>query len=389
MQTIPFSKPCIGKEEIKVVTEVLKSGWLTTGPKVKEFEEEFRKYVGVKKAIAVNSCTSALFISLAALGIKKGDEVIIPTLTFAATAQVIEWLNARPVLVDVQEDTYNIDPIEIEKHITKRTKAIIPVHYAGHPCNMDEIIKIAKKYNLFIIEDAAHACGASYKGKKIGSIGDLTCFSFYATKNLTTGEGGMIVTNDLKLAEKIQRLIYFGIDKDAFNRYKLSGSWYYEIKSLGYKCNMDNIHGALGVVQLRKLENMNKKREIIAQYYNRTFKNIDEIKIPSVKNNVRHSWYIYPILINTEKLKINRAKFIEDLKKQNISASVHFIPLHLHPYYRKKYKYKKGDFPAAEKIYKGLISLPLFPDMTLKQADYVIKNVKEIIKQNKVDKNEI
>ena len=382
MNFIPFSKPSIGKQEIKEVIKVLKSGWLTTGPKTKELEEKFSKYIGTKKAIAVNSCTSALFLSLAALDIKKGDEVIVPTLTFAATAEVVEWLKAKPVLVDIQKETYNIDPEQIKKHITKRTRAIIPVHYAGHPCDMDEIMRIAKKHNLAVVEDSAHAIGAEYKGKKTGTFG-IGCFSFYATKNLTTGEGGMLTTNNIKLAEKLQKLSYFGIDKDAFKRYKKSGTWYYEIKTLGYKCNMDNIHAAIGVVQLKKLDSMNKKRENIAKHYTKSFKKIAEIKTPVTRPYVKHSWHIYPIWINTSKLKTNRAEFIEELKKQNIGASVHFIPLHLHPYYRKKYNYKEGDFPVAEKAYRGLVSLPLFPDMTIKQADYVVNAVKKIIRGNR------
>tara|TARA_Y100000031_G_scaffold142445_1_gene171960 strand:+ start:301 stop:1086 length:786 start_codon:yes stop_codon:yes gene_type:complete len=254
---IPLTKPTIEENEIEEVVKVLKSGWLTTGPKVAEFEESMQKYLGCKEAVGLSSCTGGLHIALAALGIKPGDEVIVPTYTFAASAHVVAWLGAKPVLVDVEKDTFNIDPKKIEGAITDKTKAIIPVHFAGHSCDMDKIMAIAKKHNLYVIEDAAHAIGTDYKNKKIGNFGNATVFSFYATKTITTAEGGMIVTNDKELGKKLKRYSYFGVDKDAFNRYADKGNWYYEIIELGYKYNMDNIQGVLGVEQLKKLESFN------------------------------------------------------------------------------------------------------------------------------------
>ena len=261
---LPLAKPGIGEEEINSVVDVLKSGWLTTGPKVKEFEEDVQRYIGCKKAIGLTSCTGGLHIALAALGIGPGDEVIVPTYTFAATAHVVAWLGAKPVLVDVEKDTFNIDLNEIEEKITKRTKAIIPVHFAGHSCDIEGILKIAKRHNLFVIEDAAHAIGTEYKGKKIGNFGNATVFSFYVTKTMTTGEGGMVVTNDETLGNKLKKYSYFGVDKDAFNRYSDKGNWYYEIVDLGYKYNMDNIQGAMGVEQLKKLDKfIDKRRDVV------------------------------------------------------------------------------------------------------------------------------
>jgi len=375
---LPLCKPTIEEEEINAVTEILKSGWLTTGPKVKEFERNFSEYVNSKNSIALNSCTGALHSALSAYDIKEGDEVIVPTLTFVASAHVVTWLKAKPVLIDSEEGNFNMNVKKIEEKITPNTKVIMPVHYGGHPCEMDEILNIAKKYNLKIIEDAAHAVGSEYKGKKIGSIGDVTCFSFYVIKNMTTAEGGMVTTNDDLIADKIRKRIYFGVDKDAFDRYKDKGNWYYEIVSQGYKYNMDSLQGALGVEQLKKLDKFNEKRKQLAQHYLKRFSELDYIKTQEVKSYVKHSWHLFPILIDFDKLKINRNEFIEALKAEKIGTSVHFIPLHLHPFYQKEYGYKEGDFPVAEKIYKNLITIPLFPKMTLDDVDSVVNAIKKI-----------
>lgn len=381
---LPLARASLQQEELSAVQEVLKSGWLTTGAKVKEFEENMQQYLNCKKAIGLTSCTGGLHIALAALNIKPEDEVIVPTYTFAASAHVVAWLGAKPVLVDVEKDTFNIDPQRIEKAITSKTKAIMPVHFAGHSCDMDAITNLAKKHHLFVIEDAAHAIGTEYKGTKIGNFGDATVFSFYVTKTMTTAEGGMIVTNNEELGKKLKRFSYFGVDKDAFNRYSEKGTWYYEIVDLGYKYNMDNVQGALGVEQLKKIESFIQKRRILAQHYTKLLKKIPGIIPPTEKAYTRHSYHLYPILIEPERVSLNREQFINKLKEWNIGSSVHFIPLHLHPYYQKVYGYKKGDFPVAEDLYDREISLPLFPDMTLQDVEYVVECIKEIIRNNQL-----
>lgn len=376
---LPPFRHTIADAEINEVIDTLKSDWITTGPKTHKFEELFKEYIGCKHAIALNSCTAGLHLSLVAIGIQEGDEVITSPFTFAATANVIVHQKAKPVFVDIEKNTYNIDPEKIEEAISDKTKAIIPVHYAGHPCEMDKILKIAKAYNLTVIEDAAHALGATYKGKKIGTIGDFTCFSFYATKNLTTAEGGMITTNGDELAEKLRIMSLHGISKDAWKRYSSEGSWYYEILYPGYKYNMTDVQAAIGIHQLKKLKQMQKRRGEIAKRYNEAFEDMPEIIIPTVKKYVRHAWHLYPIQINTDLLRIDRAKFIEALKAENIGTSVHFIPMHLHPYYHDRYGFKRGDFPNAEFVYEREISLPIYPKITDKDVEEVIVAVKKIV----------
>jgi len=380
---LPPFRPCIGEEEINEVIDTLKSDWITMGPKTLKFEELFRNYIGSKFAISLNSCTAGLHLSLVALNIKDGDEVITTPYTFAATGNVIVHQRAKPVFVDIDKETYNINVEEIENAITERTKAIIPVHYAGHPCEMDEILKIAEDYNLYVIEDAAHALGAEYKGKKIGTIGDTTSFSFYATKNITTGEGGMVTTDNEEIAEKIKILRLHGISRDAWKRYSSEGSWYYEIIECGYKYNMTDIQASIGIPQLKKAEVMRKRREEIAKIYNEEFDNLEGLIIPTIKKHVKHAWHLYPLLIDIDRLKINRNKFIEELKKQNIGTSVHFIPLHLHPFYGKTFGYKKGDFPNAEWVYEREISLPIYPKMTDDDVIDVVNAVKKIVSENR------
>jgi len=376
---LPAFRPFIRGEEVNEVVDTLKSGWITTGQKTHYFEEKFKEYVGSKYAIAVNSCTAALHLSLVANNIGNGDEVITTPFTFASTVNVIVHQNAKPILVDIDEETYNISIAKIEEAITDKTRAIIPVHYAGHPCEMDEIIRIAKEYDLVVIEDAAHALGAVYKGEKIGSLGNATCFSFYATKNLTTGEGGMITTNDDEFAEKAMLLRLHGMSKDAWKRYSSTGSWYYEVLYPGYKYNMTDMQAAIGIWQLEKFEKMQKKRENIAKMYSEALGHLPEVTIPRVKNYVRHAWHLYPILINTDLLRIDRNNFIEALKAENIGVSVHFIPINLHPYYRERYGFKKGDFPNSEYVYEREISLPIYPAMTERDVEDVITAIKKIV----------
>ncbi|MBP7652075.1 DegT/DnrJ/EryC1/StrS family aminotransferase [Candidatus Dependentiae bacterium] len=366
---IPLAKPVITDSEINSVVEVINSGFWTTGPKVKEFETQIINYLGNDLfCIALNSCTAGLFLSLKALNIAADDEVIVPTWTFAATAQVVEWAGAKLVLCDVEESSLNIDVDKLEKLITSKTKAIVPVHFAGYPCDMDRILNLANKYNLYVIEDAAHAIGSKYKNIKIGNFGDTTVFSFYATKNLACGEGGMVVSKNGKLIEKISKLSYFGINKSAFNRYTEKGNWYYEIEDLGYKFNFDDIHAAIALEQLKKIDIMNNRRREIAKYYK---ENLDS-KITFIKDSEDkyHTYHLFPIILPGN---INRDEFILKLKEMNIGASVHFIPLHKHPYYKKKYLDKH--FPAADKIYPNILSIPMSPVL----KDIEIKYIAEII----------
>jgi len=355
----PF-KHSIGEEEIDEVVDTLRSEWITTGPKTFKFEEMFSKTVNSKYAIAVNSCTAALHLAIVALGIGKGDEVITTPYTFAATSEVVINENATPVFVDVEKDTYNIDPVKIEEKITDRTKAIIVVHYAGQACEMDKIMDLAEKYDLYIIEDAAHAIGSKYK-------------------DITTAEGGMITTKHGDLADKIRMLSLHGISKDAWKRYSSEGSWYYEITYSGYKYNMSDLQASIGIHQMKKLDQMQKRREEIADKYNRAFGQIPQITTPTVKKYTTHAWHLYPVQVNSELLSINRNEFIEALKAENIGTSVHFIPLHLHPYYKEKYGFKGDDFPIAESLYNNEISLPIYPKMEDKDVEDVISAVKKII----------
>jgi len=369
-----FSPPLIEKEEINEVVKTLKSGWITTGPKVKQFEKEFCRYIGCRYAIALNSCTAGLFLALLVGGIKKGDEVITTPYTFAATANVIIHLGAEPVFVDVDKKTFNIDPGKIEEKITKKTKAIIPVHFGGRPCEMDKILRIAKRHKLIVIEDAAHAVSAKYKNKKIGAISNFTAFSFHAVKNLTTAEGGMLTTNNKQWSEKIRMLAYHGIDKLTQNR----ESWRYKVIYPGYKFNMTDMAASLGLWQLRKLEKHYQTRLRLVKEYNSGLKKLSAISIPNFKLNGRHSLHLYPILLKDNYLKIKRDKFIMVLKEQGIATNVHYFPLHLMPFYRKKFGYKSGDFPNAEYLYEREITLPLHLQMKTNDVKYIVGKIKKI-----------
>ena len=380
---IPFHKPYITKDEINAVKDVLKKGWLTMGPKTIEFEEAFKKYIGSRYAIAVNSCTAALHLALEAIGLKKGDEVIIPVVTFPATSEVVCYFKAKPIFVDIEKDTHNIDIAKLEEKITSKTKAIIPVHYGGQPADLDEIKRIAKRYHLFVIEDAAHALPAWYKDRKIGIVGDMTCFSFYATKPLTCGEGGMVTTENKDWAERIKITRLHGMNRDAWKRYSKQGSWFYEVAMPGFKYNMTDIQAALGLTQLEKLEYMWEKRKKVAKKYTEAFRDMEEIITPIVKGQRISAWHLYAIKLALRKLKINRNQFINELKNRGIDTSVHFIPLHLHPYYRKTFGYKKGDFPVAEDVYERMISLPIYPGMTERTVLRVIEVVKKNVRKFK------
>ncbi len=379
---LPFSPPLIGEEEISEVVDTLHSDWITTGPKVGIFEREFASYVGAAAALALNSATDAMLVGLAAMGIGQGNEVISTAMTFCSTIHVIEHLGARPVLVDVLQDTLNIDPDEVKKAVTKNTRALLPVHLYGHPCEMDELLDIAETHNIQVLEDAAHALPAKYNGRTIGTIGTLTAFSFYATKNLTTAEGGML-TGDLETLEKARLWALHGMNRDGYKRYSAEGSWYYEVVLPGFKCNMTDIQAALGLQQLSKLDRFQVRRREIVDRYEEGLRGCEEIELPVERPRVESAWHIYPIRLRLESLKIDRSRFIEELKVRKIGSSVHFIPIHLHPYYRDKYGYKPSDFPVAYSNYLRLISLPLNLRMSNQDVDDVIEAVQDLIAHNK------
>jgi dTDP-4-amino-4,6-dideoxygalactose transaminase len=378
---IPFHKPAIGEDEIRSVVETLRSGWLTTGSKVKRLEEDFARYIGAKHAVAVNSGTAALHLALDAVGIKEGDEVIVPTMTFTATAEVVLYFKAKPVLIDCQPDTFNLDPTKIEAAITAKTKAIIPVHMAGQPCDLHEILSIAKKHDLRVIEDAAHALPAGYHGHTIGTIGDITCFSFYATKTITTGEGGMAATDNSEWAKRMRMMSLHGISHDAWKRYTKEGSWYYEVLYPGFKYNLTDIAAAIGIEQLKRCGEFWQARQNIARIYEKAFAELEEVQVPVCRKDIQHAWHLFVIQLNLERLKINRAQFIEALQEKQIGTSVHFIPLHLHPYYRDKFGYKPEDFPNATTAFERIVSLPIYPAMTEAEVGKVAQAVRNIAQQ--------
>jgi dTDP-4-amino-4,6-dideoxygalactose transaminase len=392
---LSFSPPLIGEEEINEVIDTLRSDWITTGPKVKRFEDKFAALIGAPAALALNSCTAALHTALATLGIGPGDAVITTPMTFCSSVHVIEHVGATPVLVDVEPDTLNIDPNQIVKSLERsrlNVRATLPVHLYGHPCQMDAILDIAQQYNLAVIEDAAHALPAKYKGQYIGGwktedgspkseirIPKLTCFSFYATKNLTTAEGGML-TGSPEFLDEARLWSLHGMSRDAWKRYSFEGSWYYEVVRPGFKYNMTDIQAAIGLHQLRKLPQFQARRREIVRRYNEAFSQFEELQIPTERPEVEHAWHLYVLRLNVERLNVSRNQFIEELKTRNIGTSVHFIPIHLHPYYRDKYGYQPDDFRVAYREYQRMVSLPLYPRMTDDDVDSVIEAVDDVVK---------
>ena len=376
---LPFHQPLIGGEEEKEVVQTLRSGWLSTGPRTQQFERAFADYIGCRRAIGLNSCTAGLHLALVALGIGEEDEVITTPITFPATANVIVHQRARPVFADIDPETLNIDPDKIEEKVTPKTKAIMPVHFAGHPCEMDRISEIAQKPNLKVIEDAAHALEAEYHGRKVGLLGNAAAFSFYATKNITTGEGGMLTTNDDELADKINILRLHGISRDAWNRYGLEGYKHWDTIYPGYKCNMFDIQAAIGIHQLKKVDQFLQVRKKYVEMYDKAFAKIPEIKILSRKENIKHSHYLYVILIKTEDLTADRDVIMNAIQAENIGIGIHFRALHLQPYYTNTYAFKPGDFPNAEYASDRVISLPLYPAMTEEDMADVIEAVTKVI----------
>jgi perosamine synthetase len=421
---LPFALPELGQDELDEVTAVLKSGWITTGPKARLFEQEFARYVGARFAVSVNSCTAAMHLSLEAVGVQAGDFILTTPYTFAATGEVVRYFDAVPVFVDVEPDTLNMDPrrladtIEdlerclshggsastagVARALTESAaggsgatagrrrgtaRAVIPVHIAGHPCEMDAITATAGQHQLSVVEDAAHACSASYRGRPIGSgmtgsVSAATCFSFYATKTLATGEGGMVTTDNEEYAERIRIMSLHGISKDAWKRYTADGHWYYEIVAPGYKYNMPDVLAAIGLAQLRKVDAMRQRREEIARRYSEAFAGYPEVQTPTVRPNIGHAWHLYVLRLDSAALSIGRDQFIDILKQANVSTSVHFIPLHLHPYYRATYGYEPDDFPVAAREYRRSISLPIYSAMTDYDVDSVIDAVTETVRQH-------
>jgi dTDP-4-amino-4,6-dideoxygalactose transaminase/lipopolysaccharide/colanic/teichoic acid biosynthesis glycosyltransferase len=394
-QLLPFSHHGIGEEEIAEVVDTLRSDWITTGPKVKRFEREFASAMEAPAALALSSCTAALHLALISQGIGPGDSVITTPMTFCSGVHAIEQSGARPILVDVEPDTLNIDPDNIIVAIKdqrrhgqpKNIKAILPVHLYGHPCEMDSLMEIAQYNGLAIIEDAAHAISADYRGRPIGaqppssSIPVLTCFSFYATKNLTTGEGGML-TGSADAIEEARLWSLHGMSRDAWNRYSAEGTWFYEVVRPGFKYNMTDIQAAIGLHQLRKQSQFRARRAEIARRYNTAFSSLAEVQIPAQRPHVRHAWHLYVLRLHLNRLAISRKKFIEELSACRIASSVHFIPVHLHPYFRDKYGYQPQDFPVAYREYQRIISLPLYPGMSDQDVEDVIEAVTFIARKH-------
>jgi len=382
----------IGEEEIAEVVDTLRSDWITTGPKVKRFESEFADAVGARAALALNSCTAALHVALAALGIGAGGAVITTPMTFCSGVHVIEQVGARPVLVDVERDTINLDPVKVRAALEGlrrnggvRVKALMPVHLYGHPCDLDALLEIAGEYGLAVIEDAAHSLPASFRGRRIGAsapgeVPVLTCFSFYATKNLTTAEGGMLC-GDPELIDEARTWSLHGMSRDAWKRYSGEGSWYYDVIRPGFKYNMTDVQAALGLHQLRRLGSFHARRTEIAQQYNEAFGAEPSLETPAARTEVEHAWHIYALRLRPGAISISRNQFIEELKSRRISTSVHFIPIHVHPYYRERYGYKPEDFPVAFGEYQRMLSLPIYPRMTDADVKDVIDAVLDVAEE--------
>ena len=378
---LPFHRALIEEEEIRAVVEVLRSGWLTKGPRVHEFEKSFAAYIGASYALAVNSCTAALHLALAAIGLTEDDEVIVPTMTFAASGEVVLYFKARPVLVDCANSTSQMDIDQVERAIAPRTRAILPVHYAGYPCDMDRVLDLARRHNLRVIEDAAHALPTSYKGRMVGSLGDITCFSLYATKTITTGEGGLATTENEELAERMRLLSLHGISKDAWNRYSAEGSWRYDILEAGYKYNFTDIQAAIGLAQLAKCDAMRARRAALAERYTRELSSFEAFVPPPVPPDGQHAWHLYALQLNPSVLRIGRDQLIEELKLRGIGTSVHFIPLHLHTLYQRQLGYRAGQFPNAESYFEREISLPIYPGMSDEDCDTVLEALNDIVRR--------
>jgi perosamine synthetase len=375
---LPYGRQSVDEADITAVVEVLRSDWLTTGPKVSEFEEAFAARVGAADAVSFSSGTAALHAAAFAAGLKSGEEAITTPMTFAATANCVLYQGATPVFADVRRDTLNLDPEQIEKRISSQTKAILPVDYAGHPAELGPILEIARRHGLIVIEDACHALGAEYGGRRVGSIADMTVFSFHPVKHITTGEGGMVATNNPRLAETLRRFRNHGISSDARQR-QSTGQWHYEMVLLGFNYRLPDIVCALGIQQLKRLDaNLARRREIAARY-SAAFRKTSGVIPPAVRPEVNPAWHLYAIRLDLEKLTADRAQIFRALRAENIGVNVHYIPVHLHPYYRERFGYKGGEFPVAEDGYARLISLPMFHGMNDRDVEDVIRAVRKVV----------
>jgi len=375
---LPFHRPTIGDEEVTAVEDVLRSGWLTTGSRVRELEESLTRRLGCVDAVALNSCTAALHLALVTAGVGEGDEVITTPYTFASTGETILYTGARPVFVDVEPGTANLDVGRVEEAITARTRAIQPVHIAGFPCRMDVLGDIAKRHDLVVVEDAAHALGTAYRGKPVGQLSRFTCFSFYATKNLTTGEGGLLAVNEPADAARVRRLSLHGLSRDAWKRYKQGGSWSYAIEELGYKYNLTDVAAAVGLCQLRRFDQEQEIRRDRAAQYRRLLADCDAVELPPELDDGEHAWHLFIIRLREDVLRISRDEFARRMVEAQIGVSVHFLPLHLHPLYRRLLGHRKGDFPVAEEMSDRAVSLPLYPRMSSEDIVYVADVVRGI-----------
>ncbi len=391
---MPFSAPWFGEEEKRELLAALESDWITTGPRTKQFEADFARYIGCREALAVNSCTAALHLALAALRIGEGDAVVTTCMTFAATANTIVHQRAYPVLLDIEPDTYNLDPKQLRRYLTefcrwdeddnvlrdkqtgKRVRAVVAVHYGGHPCDMEEISRLASEFGLNVIEDAAHALGARYHGNNVGTLGDIACFSFYATKNITTGEGGMLTTYDPELAQRARLLCLHGISADAWNRYAKDGSWRYDITEAGFKYNLTDLASAIGIHQLKKSDRFMERRKALAARYREKLRSLP-LTHPTERPDVESAWHLYPVQVMSR--RVSRDALITELKARNIGTSVHFIPLHRMSYYQRAFGYSPGQFPVADEVFSRIVSLPFFARMTDEDVDRVVKAIGEIL----------
>jgi len=380
---LPFHRPVIDEDDVAAVVAVLRSGWLTTGPETRRFEQAFAHAIGARHAIALSSGTAALHLALRVLGVQPGDDVVVPTYTFAATGEVVTYLGARPVLADVDPDTGNLRAEDIARVLTPKTRAVVPVHLGGLPCEMADIRELADGAGFAIVEDAAHAFPAREGRHAVGTLGDAAAFSFYATKTITTGEGGMLVLRDAAAAEQARILALHGISRDAWLRYTAAGTWRYDILASGYKYNLTDIAAALGTSQLRKARAFQERRRRLAARYTRGLESLEAIVTPPTRPGTEHAWHLYMIRVRADVLGIGRDAFIEALRARNIGTSVHFIPLHLHPYYEQVWGYRPGAFPNAEAIFDGVVSLPLYPAMSDDDADDVIAAVTDVVRRHR------
>lgn len=389
---VPFFRPSVGEEEIAAVTEVLRSGWLTTGPRARDFEARFAEYIGVRYAVALNSATAALHLAVAALGVRRGDVVLVPTMTFAATSEVVRYLDAIPLLVDVDADSGCLSPAAVARTLEAlevgravpglprregpvSVKAIAPVHYAGQVADMEPLLELGRRYGVPLLEDAAHTLPARYRGRMAGTFGKAAAFSFYANKCITTGEGGMLVTDDEELATHARRLSLHGLSHDPWKRFDAGGSWYYEIVEAGFKYNLTDVAAALGIVQLSRANELHRRRAVVAARYQAGLAGVPGIHVPQELPDREHSWHLFAIQLEPGRWRLDRAAVIRALAERGITCSVHWMPLHLHPYYRDGFGYEPGDFPVAQAMWPGLISLPIFPDMEPEAVDYVVESL--------------